>query len=112
MVMDSAQYEEKVKDLLADPVYKKLKRNPTLATERRVLKEVREFEKKEVIPKTLSTGLKPTASRPPKLYGLPKIHKLHVSLRSVVSCIGSPTYHLSKYITFLIYPLAGQTTFC
>ena len=55
-------------------------------------------------------GLKPTASRPPKLYGLPKIHKPHVPLHPIISCIGFPTYHLSKYITSLISPLAGQTS--
>ena len=89
VVLDMAQYEKKVKDLLADQVYKKLKKDPTLATKRRVLKEVRELEKREQVPRELHVGgrLKPTASKPPKLYGLQKIHtcKPQVPLRPTAS---------------------------
>ena len=38
-----------------------------------------------------------------------EIHKPGVPLRPIVSCIGSPSYQLSKYITSLISPLAGGT---
>ena len=41
-------------------------------------------------------------------YGLPKIHKPSVPLRPIVSCINSPTHALSKYISSIISPLAGQ----
>ena len=102
--MNAGEYEEKVKNLLEDPVNKKVKRDPTATTERRVLKEVRELEKEELIPKKLGTQLKPSASVPPKLYGLPKIHKPEISLRPIVSSIGSPTYQLAKYVTTLITP--------
>ena len=54
--MDAAQYKEKVASLLEDPVYEKVKRDPTSATERKMLKEVRELEKKELIPKNLETS--------------------------------------------------------
>jgi hypothetical protein len=54
--------------------------------------------------------MKPNASRPPKLYGLPKIHKAEAPLvlRPIVSSIGSPTYHLAKHIATLITPLVGH----
>ena len=51
------------------------------------------------------------ASRPPKLYGLPKIHKSNVPLRPIVSCIESPTYQLAKHVTSLTTPLTGQRSF-
>ena len=50
--------------------------------------------------------LTPTGNQPPRIYGLPKIHMMSYS----VSCIGSPTYQLSKHITSLISPLAGHTS--
>ena len=75
-----------------------------------MLKEIREMERRELISKDIGKRLKPVASKPPKLYGLPKIHKPQVPLRPIVSCIGSPTYHLTKYITSLIPPLVGQTS--
>ena len=54
--------------------------------------------------------LRPTGSQPPRIYGLPKIHKPDVALKLTVLCVGSPTYQLSKYITPLISPLAGHTS--
>ena len=60
--------------------------------------------------KPLMHKLKPAASRPPKLYGTPKIHKPDVPLRPIVSCIGSPTYQLAKHVTSLIAPLTGRTS--
>ncbi len=53
--------------------------------------------------------LRPTGCRPPLLYGLPKIHKLGIPLRPIVSCIGSPSYNLSKSISKMISPLFGKT---
>ena len=56
-----------------------MKKDPTPATERKLLKEVRDLEKKDLI-QELATRLKPTASRAPKLYRLPKMHKADIPL--------------------------------
>ena len=40
-----------------------------------------------------------TGCRPPLLYGVPK---LGIPLRPIVSCIGSPSYNLSKFISKMI----------
>ena len=53
--------------------------------------------------------LKPRTSVPPQLYGLPKIHKVEVPLRPIVTTIGSPTYNLSKWLGKILSPLAGKT---
>ena len=108
-MMDSTEYEEKVMSLLENPIYKRVERDSTLATERKVLKVVRDLEKKELIPTNLGIRLKPSASTSPTLYGLPKITQADVPMGLIVSCIGSPTYHLAKYITTLISPLTGET---
>ena len=86
VVMDSSDYE-KMKSLLNDNVYRKMKKDPTPATERKVLKEVRQLEQEGLVPNELGRRLKPSASLPPKLYGLPKIHKPDVPLRPIVSSI-------------------------
>ena len=78
--MDSTEYEKKVTSLLESPIYKRVERDPTAATEWKVLKEVRDLEKKELIPKNLGIRLKPSASTSPKLYGLPKIRKTDVPM--------------------------------
>jgi hypothetical protein len=46
---------------------------------------------------------------PPRLYGLPKIHKNNAPLRPIVSYISSPTYKLCK---FLDKWLKNNTNFC
>jgi hypothetical protein len=61
------------------------------------------------IPKEDIKRLTPYASAPPRLYGLPKIHKEGVPLRLIVNCISSPTYALAKYLMGLPSPLVGQS---
>ena len=99
----------KRKNLLDYPVYKKIKKDPTLATERKVLRKIRELEKQNLIPRAVGMKLKPTSSTPPKIYGLPKLHTPDIPLRPIVSCITSPTYHLAKFTNTLISPLSGNT---
>ncbi|CAG9569803.1 unnamed protein product [Danaus chrysippus] len=47
--------------------------------------------------------------KPPKLYGLPKIHKQDVPLRPIVSQIDSSTYKLAKFLSKILSPLRGHT---
>ena len=54
-------------------------------------------------------NLRPSGSQPPRIYGLPKIHKPDVPLRPIVSSINSPSYSLSQYIASVVSPLAGHT---
>ena len=74
---------------MADPVYQKVKKDSTPATERKVLQLIRELEKKDFIPRNLAGRLKPSACKPPKLYGLPKKHRNDVPFRPTVPCIDS-----------------------
>ena len=46
-----------------------------------------------------------------RIYSLPKIHKTNVPLRSIVSFVGSATYHLSKCLRCILSPLVGKTNF-
>ena len=47
--------------------------------------------------------------QPPKLYGLPKLHKPGFSIRPTVSFCGSPTSQLSKYLTTILQLLTGKS---
>lgn len=35
-------------------------------------------------------------------YGLPKLHKMHIPLRHIVSNVNAPTYNLSKYLPTIL----------
>ena len=63
--------------------------------------------KKSGISEEVAKFIYPHAPAPPRLYGLPKIHKEGVPLRPIVSAIGSPTYNLAKYLTGILSPFVG-----
>ena len=46
-----------------------------------------------------------SGSKPGSLYGLPKIHKLLVPIRPIISAIGTFNYNLAKFIVQIITPL-------
>ena len=47
----------------------------------------------------------------PRFYGLPKIHKVGIPLRPIVSFMNSPTYEVSSYLAKFLSPVVGKTEF-
>ena len=46
VVLDQADYKKRVENLLEDPVYRKISKDPTSATERKLTKELKDLEQK------------------------------------------------------------------
>ena len=109
MIMTREDYDTKLGGMLETAIYWQLKKDLTAAQERGLTSRLGELKKEGEIPESLYQRLRPSGSQPPRIYGLPKIHKPDVPLRPIVSCIGAPSYKLSKYITSIISPLAGRT---
>ena len=109
-VMIRCDYDGKMEEMLGTGTYGKLRGDPTATQENRLSRKLKGLERNGEIRNALYNKLRPTGSQPPRIYGLPKIHKPDIPLRPIVSCIGSPTYQLSKHITSLISPLAGHTS--
>ena len=106
---EETDYDRKIEEMLRTGIYGKLRGDFT-ATQNRLSHKLKRLENNREITNTLCNKLRPTHSQPPRIYGLLKIHRPDVPLRSIVSCIGSPIYQLSKHITSLISPLAGHTS--
>ena len=102
-------YDRKMRVMLNTATYKRLKKDPTATQEGKLSRRLKGLEKDGEITEHLYHQLRPSGSQPPRIYGLPKIYKAEVPLRPIVSCIGAPSYQLSKHITSLISPLAGKT---
>ncbi|KAJ4427431.1 hypothetical protein ANN_25053 [Periplaneta americana] len=68
------------------------------------------MQKNSSIPTEIQRTIKKSEALPPRLYGLPKIHKQDVPLRPIVNAIGSPTYALAKYLSNLLKPSVGKTS--
>ena len=49
--------------------------------------------------------------QPPRIYGLPKIHKPEIPLRPIVSCVNTFAYDLSAHLADILYPLSGESDY-
>ena len=105
--MKRSEYDARMEQ---DPTtYRRLPKDPTSAQESKLSCKLKSLEKCGEISSKLCQKLRPADSQPPRIYGLPKIHKPAVPLRPILSCIGSPSYELSKHKASIISPLAGKT---
>jgi hypothetical protein len=73
VVFNDSTYKEKITSLLQSGVYEPLSKDPTSQIEMKVWKLLTKH--KTVLPSALKRKLTPYHSKPPHLYGLPKIHK-------------------------------------
>ena len=101
--MDKTDYHDKMDALVNDKqTYEELKRDPTPALQRKLNSTLLTLKKTNAIDTQRYYRLRCSVPQPPKLYGLPKLHKPGFPMRPIVSFCGSPTYQLSKYLTRII----------
>ncbi|XP_071054163.1 uncharacterized protein [Onthophagus taurus] len=103
--MDRKEYDDKMINLLDPATYRKIKKDPT----DKIVRKMKELIKSTGIPAEQQKGLFVQAPVPPRIYGLPKIHKPDVPLRPIVSAINSPTYQLAKHLAKILSPFTGNT---
>ncbi|XP_046387506.1 uncharacterized protein LOC124157076 [Ischnura elegans] len=103
VLMKTLDYQEKMQELLTNNSYKRIPRDPMDSISRKTIKLIKEAG----IPLETARHLRAEAPVPPRIYGLPKIHKEGVPLRPIVSAISSPTYNLAKYLTGILAPHVG-----
>ena len=87
----------------------KLKRDPTKQIESRIQDELKALETLGEIPQQQRLKLSKSFTQPPRLYGLPKIHKENILCRPIVSSVGSPTYALAKKMARILSPFTGSS---
>jgi len=105
VVLNTVDYKQKITSLLQVPSYRRLARDPTDSTERKTTLVL----KKSTLTEDTCKQLRPAGCRPPRLCGLPKVHKEGVPLRPIVNNIGAPSYQLSKYLAGLLTQLTGNS---
>ena len=111
VVLDRKDYDGKLLTMLSDTtVYKRLKRDSTSSLERRMNATLLELRRKDQLPERLYHRLHSSCGQTPRIYGLPKIHKPDIPLRPIVSFVTSPTYQLSRHLSFILSPLVGKTS--
>ena len=63
------------------------------------------------IKEELHQRLYPMGTGDPKFYGLPKIHKMGMPLRPIVSSIGTVTYQTSQEVARILKPQVGRSPY-
>ena len=107
VVMDKEDYIHKAEELLAQPAYRKLYRDPTNRI--RLITKLRTIKKDTRLDEGMYKIMYPTGCIPPKFYGLPKIHKTGTPLRPIVSSRGSGTFGVAKVLSKVLKPLIGKS---
>ena len=110
VILDKSTYTNKCLELLNSTQFKRLDKDPTRPTERKLQSMLRKI--KPNLPDNMYRQLYPTGSSPGKFYGLAKVHKLNqgdgvekLPLRPIISNIGTATYKTAKYLAQLLSPL-------
>ena len=71
----------------------------TAKLEWKLQKPLVELVNSKVFATEIYDRIRPTASQRPQMYCLPKIHKPNVSLRPILSMIGSAQHKLAKWLS-------------
>ena len=105
--MDKSDYTRKLEDHISNGRYSKVKKDPTMKTERK-LSQILIKNQDHFAPKT-NRQLSQRYTKLPHIYGLPKIHKDGIPQRPIVSCQGSVCHPLSRFLVDIIDPLIGKS---
>ena len=110
VVLDKAEYEEKVLHMLSDEkTYQKLKKDPTASCKRKLVSILSRLKDEGKLSDDLYIGLYPTSEKIPQLYCLPKVHKKDVPFRPIVDYTGSIGYNTSRFLADILNHLIGKT---
>ena len=110
VVVDREEYTAKSEALLHQPNYKILKTDPTNKYKNKLIALLKSIKAEGRIDDNTYKKLYPTGAVPPKYYGLPKVHKPGMTLRPIISSIGSVTHSTAKELARIIKPLVGGSS--
>ena len=90
-ILESPQFKKYVKP-------RKNAKNPVIKEEERVQGILKSLLESGKMDEALHNQLKPRGSRPPRLYGLAKVHKNNVPMRPVLSMPASSYHKIGEYV--------------
>ena len=111
MIMNTEDYEKKAEDLLNHHMYRSITSDPTMRLKSKLITLLKSIKAKGGMKEEVNKRLYPTGAGSPKFYGLPKIHKVGMPLRPIVSSIGTVTYETSKELARIFKPPVGKSPY-
>ncbi|XP_044755026.1 uncharacterized protein LOC123313980 [Coccinella septempunctata] len=100
--MERSDYTQKMLSIINSDEFSEIHRDPTPSIQTKSNGFISMLLTHKVITREKAKSMKVYNSTAPKIYGNPKIHKDGVPLRPIVSCIQSPTRHLSEFIVDIL----------
>ena len=80
----------------------------TATIDTKLQNRLRELLHSEQLPKQVYDEARPTGSQRPRMYGLPKTHKVGMPLRPILSVVGSSHHKLAKWLASILQPVLEQ----
>lgn len=103
VAMYKGDYDIRINNIIEDDAkYKVINKDPTSKLEKTNNEIVEDLFRQKIISISERHKLKTNIATSPKLYGLPKIHKVDFPLRPICSFINSPSYELCRYLTNIL----------
>ena len=109
VIMNTEDYKKKAEDLLKDHTYRSITSDPIMKLKNQLITLLKSIKAKGEMKEEVYKRLYSTGAGSPKFYGLPKIHKVGMPLRPIVSSIGTVTYETSKELAKILKPLVGKS---
>ena len=109
--MNKKDYIKKSEELLLKPTYKILPSDPTTEHKNKLITLLKSIKAEGGIRENTYKRLYPTGACSAKYYGLPKVHKIGIPLRPIVSSIGSVSHETAKELSKILKPLVGKTSY-
>ena len=110
VILNRTAYDNVLFSIINDSSkFKPIGKDPTLTREGRLQRFLRDLKKQGKLENVLYDSIYPNGSRPARIYGLPKMHKLRdptstPPFRPIVSSIGTYNYNLAKLLCNLLEP--------
>ena len=109
VVMDTDTYRAKMSTLIENGPYQLLNKDPTDCLTFKLSEKLLTLKRSGYLSDAVCNKIRPRHKQPPRINGLPKIHKADVPLRPIVSCANTFAYDLSAYLTNILSPLTGNS---
>ncbi|BHF76657.1 hypothetical protein SprV_0501975600 [Sparganum proliferum] len=111
VVLDKADYVQKANALLENRLaYLPCGEESIKKLVTQLDKTFADMQSNKAISKSVRLAIKPTDAAQPRFYGLPKVHKVGLPLRPIVSLRGAPTYNLAKWLFRSMRSLTSDAT--
>ena len=111
VVVDKWDCIKKSEELLLQPTYKILPSDPTTKHKNKLITLLKSIKAEGGMSENTYNRLYPTGACSPKYHGLPKVHKIGIPLRPIVSSIGSVSYETAKELSKILKHLVGKTSY-